>query len=83
VSSRNGNGKALRELEAVQRRIVRAAHAEQRRRELIVELHRRGVPQVEIAERLTRASESVGGSAVGVDAVQHTWSRYRYKLRRT
>jgi hypothetical protein len=82
VSNTNGHGKELRELERMQRLVTKAAQAEQRRRELIVELHRAGVPQVELADRLTRASESVGGAAVGIDAVQHCWARYRYKLAR-
>ena len=61
---------AQRDLERTQRKITEGQLAEQRRRELIVHLHRvEHMSQVEIAARLTRASTAVGGQPVGDDAV--------------
>jgi len=57
-------------LERVQRKVTEGQLAEQRRRELIVYLHREErMSQVEIAARLTRAAKAAGGSPVGDDAV--------------
>lgn len=61
---------AERELEKVQRKIIEGKAAEQRRRELIVFLHReQRMSQVEIAARLSRASMAAGGPAIGDDAI--------------
>jgi len=61
---------AERELEKVQKKISEGEIAQRRRKELIAHLYREeGMTQVEIAERLTRASVAVGGRPIGDDAV--------------
>lgn len=58
-----------RELEKVQRKISAALVLEERRRELIVQLHRQGMSQVEIAARLSRAAMAEGCSPITDDHV--------------
>lgn len=58
-----------KELERIQRMVTKGKLAEERRRELINELYRGGMTQVEIAARLSRASNAAGGNDVGEDGV--------------
>lgn len=66
-----------RELERIQISVTKGEQAERRRRELIAELYESGMTQVEIAARLTRAAQRAGGDAVGEDAVQKQYKKWR------
>ena len=64
-----------RELERLQIDVTRGELARPARDALIFGLWRQGVPQVEIARRLTRASLRAGGEAVSRNSVQKACSR--------
>jgi transposase len=66
-------------LERTQRTVTQGLLADERRKTLIVKLHRQGMSQVEIAARLDRASRAVGGEGVGEDAVNKLVARARRK----
>ena len=70
------HGRQMRELASLQKKVTVGRIADERRRELIIELHREGVTQVELAAKLTTASETVGGPPVGLDSVQKIYARY-------
>ena len=62
---------AERGLEQAQAKVILGAQAASERRRLIRELYGQGMSQPEIAARLTRASQRVGGPVVTVAAVEH------------
>jgi hypothetical protein len=70
-----------RELERTQRTVTAGLMADERRKSLILELHRGGMSQVEITARLDRASRSAGGEGVTEDSVNKIVARSRRKVR--
>jgi len=75
----SARGREERELEKEQRIVTLGQLADERRRRLIVSLHSKGMTQVEIAARLSRASVAAGGPPVGEDAVNKLVKRMRMK----
>lgn len=69
-----------RELERTQRTVTKGLIADDRRKQLIVQLYRAGMTQVEITARLDRASRAAGGEGVGEDAVNKLVARSRRKV---
>ena len=67
------------QLEEAQKAIVRGLRAEEHKRELLLRLWRKGMTQAELAERLTRASEAVGGGPVSVNSVHKVLWKFRRK----
>jgi hypothetical protein len=70
-----------RVLDSSQRRVTAGLLAEDERREAIRALYRAGMTQRELAERMTRASLSVGGPVVTENSVQKIIMRLRVKER--
>lgn len=68
------------QLEEAQKAITKGLIAEQRKREILLKLWQRGMTQAELAERLSRASQAVGGEPVSVNAVNKVVWKYRKKL---
>lgn len=67
------------QLEEAQKAIVKGIQAEELKRRLLLKLWRRGMTQAELAERLTRASETVGGGPITVNSVNKVISKFRAK----
>lgn len=68
------------QLEEAQKAIVRGLQAEETKRRLLLKLWRKGMTQSELAERLTRASEAVGGEKVTTNSVNKVVWKYRRKI---
>lgn len=68
------------QLEEAQKAVTKGLMAEQVKRELVLKLWRGGMTQAEIAERLSRASEAVGGPKISVNAVNKVAWKFARKL---
>ena len=69
------------QLEKAQQDMVKGQQAEEKRRRLLLKLWEQGTyTQRDLAERLSRASVSVGGGPVSENSVFKVLSKYRRRL---
>ena len=67
-----------RQLERLQIDVTRGEHARIARDRLIIAMHQNGMPQAEIARRLSRASARASGEPITRNAVQKIVAKLTY-----